>query len=169
MLQQRRGWSPKDYELEPLPDWDNARAFLVRAVPTHRGSFAPVFWVNGRRVRSQWDSAVLDEVLRTGFPNPTPTDARSLARLAIIFGKWVHPVGILVEDALPATLNPPQRLPRADSRPTLTVEGHKFHLAFYTYEPELMDLFDAHLVLTSNSKASVQATLLTPPRQQSPP
>jgi hypothetical protein len=160
IVSERRGWNVDAYVLGDLPDWPQDRLRIVRADPLERASHAPVFLVAADgTVASQWDADPLSIGVRQAFLPLRVEDALLITRLALMFGKWPAPVGILVSSKLP--VNPAKVTgSMRPFAPLMEVSGGVATVRFYTYEPELRDLFDAIVTIEEDGTARVAAEIL---------
>ncbi len=142
-IQTRYGWIPDAYKLEFRADWDHAKIPIVVAIPTKlKVDFSPTFAIlPDGTLLTPHDKGALECILRTAFAHLQPEDAKVIAELALKFGDFGDTVGHLwlnpVEGRVPANL-----LPRTDSHPTLHKDGSSYIVEFYSYNYELLILFD---------------------------
>ena len=160
IVSERRGWDADAYVLRNLPDWPQERLRIVRAEPRERSSHAPVFLVAADgKVSSQWDADPLTIGVRQAFLPPRVEDTLLIARLALMFGKWPAPVGVLVSGELPVD---PVKVTGSlrPLAPLMEISSTGATVRFYTYEPELRDLFDAIVTIEHDGTARVAAEIL---------
>lgn len=156
---------PGAYSVSLLRGWDQGRLRVLVASFRHAPGvfFALARLANGRTVVTD-DEGALPAALAEAFPSPQPEDAAQLALLATALGRWPRPVGDLVRGALPATPKRIAPLPRLNPDPVWRRDGSRTVVDFYTFEPELLDLFTCTLELAPE-RGKLSAEQLTEPRR----
>ena len=140
-------FDPARFALEPLGGWPQERLRLVAARPMKdKVAQAPIFAVlPDDAVVMAGDPDGFRKLVAKAFPAPQPSDAAAVAQLAVWFGAYGQPVGVLVS-SLPATRES-TKVPRADPRPVMTRRDGVVTVDHYSYDYDRQRLFDCHLEL----------------------
>lgn len=149
---------PTRFALEPLAGWPQDRLRLIAANPLKdKLAVASVFAVlPDDTVVMAGDPGGFRRLVGEAFPAPRPGDAAAIAELAVLFGAYGRPVGILVS-RLPAT-RAGAKVPRADARPVMTRRDGTVRLDHYSYDFDRQRLFDCHLELGPGDAAEGSCT-----------
>lgn len=161
-----RGWSPAQYDLCALPEWDEARLPIIVATPRNlhdASSLLLAILPNGQLVTSD-DATAFATLARHLAPSLVANDARVIATLAVLFNAFATsplPVGRLVE-FVPVSRTA-LALPRAEPAASYERHGPQHLVRFYTYNDQLRELFDCIVAIDG---ASVRAEAQTVERRR---
>jgi hypothetical protein len=165
MIQTKYSWKPDMYKLEWREEWDQSRVPLIVAIPTKlKVDFSPSYIImkNGE-VISMWETDGFQKVIKEYLIPFQSTDAVLIAELAVKFAIFGKPIGGLFNGSLEGRKTK-KKIPRPQSIPQAFLKGDKMRLAFYTYDYELLKLYNCEIVLTINPskfELKVDCELLT--------
>jgi hypothetical protein len=152
VIKARNGWNSDEYTLELRADWNHEKLPLIVAIPLKRKiDWSPKFFVlPDNSVVSPNDEKGLEKILTQVFSVITEQDAQMLAELSLAFGIYGRPVGVLFQGSVEGRLTP-EKIPRKDALPVLVKSDDVVTIKFYSYDYELLYLYDCTFTITGST------------------
>jgi hypothetical protein len=146
------GWNESEYNLELRAEWDNAKLPCIVAIPTEKKiDWSPKFFVlPDKSIVYPGEPDGLSRILGAVFQKIEKTDARMLAELSIAFGIYGKPVGIVFDEPIQGRI-PENVIPRKESEPQLMRSNNSIVVYFYSYDYELLILYDCAFTINGTS------------------
>jgi len=147
-------WKPNMYTLEWMEDWDQSKIPFIVAIPTQlKVDFSPSFIIlkNGDII-TMWETDGFQRVISEYLLPLQTSYAKILAELALKFGVFGKPIGVLFRSSFEGRKTQ-KKLPRTQSLPICTLKGDQMVLEFYTYDYELLRLYDCRIDLKVSGSA----------------
>jgi hypothetical protein len=146
------GWNPDEYELTLRANWDHSKLPLIVALPNKRKvDWSPKFYVlPDKSIVYPGQVNGLNRILAAVFKKIEEKDAKMLAELSIAFGVYGKPVGTVFTGTVEGRI-PDDKMPRKDTAPALVVAGNVFTVEFYSYDYELLVLYNCTFKITDSA------------------
>ncbi len=154
-IKEHQGWKPHEYSLEHRAEWDHDRLPLIIAI--HKElmiDWSPHFFIlPDNSLLTPYDDDAFNKVLEQVFPEINEDDAHMLAELSLIFGVFGTFVGDLDNSPSAYGLNEGITL-RDNKNPTIRISENTIILEFYSYDYELLILYDCIIRIENNEYSS---------------
>lgn len=145
-IQTKYKWKSDMYKLEWMAEWDQSKIPFMVAIPTKlKVDFSPSFiLMKNDSILTMWEPDGFQKVIKEYLLPLQTTDATMIAELAVKFAIFGKPIGVLFHGSLEGHKTK-KKIPRPQSAPLAILKGEKMHIEFYTYDYELLKLYNCVL------------------------
>ncbi|MBN2440540.1 MAG: hypothetical protein JXJ04_04325 [Spirochaetales bacterium] len=149
LIAEHDAWFGKEYVLEFLEEWDNARLPIVLAIPAKLlVDYSPCFAIMpDNRVLSAYEKDAFKTIIKEVFPDITEADAPLIAELSIMFGGFGAYVGVIYDGMVKGRSSSNRQL-RSTSDIYYKKQGENHRIEFYSYDYELLLMYDCRISIT---------------------